>query len=116
MTAPPRRSPVITRVILLVGLLVLVAALVWQVYESRKPSSGGDPHTDNPALGAVKTFDYVGGDHTEDPVTYQQTPPAGGPHDPVWDDCGVYTEPIRNENGVNDHETGPVWDTYRTVL
>jgi Protein of unknown function (DUF3105) len=115
-TAPPRRSPVITRVILLVGLLVIVAALVWQVHEARKPSTGGDPHTDNPALSAVQTFDYVGGQHTKDPVTYAQTPPAGGQHDPVWDDCGVYTDPIRNENGVHDLEHGTVWITYRPDL
>ena len=115
-TAPPRRSPVITRVILLIGLVVLVGALVWQVNEARKSPTGGDPHTDNPALSAVKTFDFDGGQHTEDPVTYAQTPPAGGPHDPVWDDCGVYTQPIRNENGVHDLEHGTVWITYRPDL
>ncbi|MBO0846291.1 MAG: DUF3105 domain-containing protein [Nocardioides sp.] len=106
----------ITRVFLLVGLLALVGALVWQVYEARKPSTGGDPHTDNPALQDVQTFHYVGGQHTSDPVTYAQTPPAGGPHDPVWDDCGVYTAPIRNENGVHDLEHGTVWITYRPGL
>lgn len=100
----------------MIGLLALVAALVWQVYEARKPSRGGDPHTSNPALQAVKTFDYVGGQHTTDPVKYAQTPPAGGPHDPTWDDCGVYPEPPRNENAVHDLEHGTVWITYRPGL
>ena len=46
-------------------------------------------------------------------MTYTETPPAGGPHDPVWDDCGVYTQPLRNENAVHALEHGTVWITYR---
>jgi hypothetical protein len=64
----------------------------------------------------VKTFDHVGGEHTTDAVTYQQTPPAGGPHDPVWLDCGVYTQQVRNENAVHALEHGTVWVTYRPGL
>lgn len=117
-TRPPgtRRNPLVTRGILLVGLVVLLGLLAWQIHEARKPPKGGDPHTSNPQLKAVKTFDYVGGEHTSEPVHYAQTPPAGGPHDPVWDDCGVYTQPIRNENGVHDLEHGTVWVTYRPGL
>jgi Protein of unknown function (DUF3105) len=114
--APTRRNPVISRVILLVGLLVLVGAVVWQVHEAQKPSRGGDPSTDIPALSAVQTYSYVGGQHTTDPVTYAQTPPAGGPHDPVWEDCGVYTQQLRNENAVHSLEHGTVWIAYRPGL
>jgi hypothetical protein len=77
---------------------------------------GADPHTDNPALTAVQTFDYVGNQHTTDPVTYEQTPPAGGPHDPEWQDCGDYTQQLRNENVVHSLEHGTVWITYRPDL
>jgi hypothetical protein len=118
-STPPttrRRNPLVTRGILLVGLVVLVGLLVWQVHQARQPLRGGDPHTSDPMLKAVKTFDYVGGEHTSKPVHYAQTPPAGGPHDPVWDDCGVYTQQIRNENGVHDLEHGTVWITYRPGL
>lgn len=75
--------------------------------------TGGDPANDIPALKAVQTFSYVGAQHTTDPVTYSQTPPAGGPHDPTWNDCGIYTQPVRNENTVHDLEHGTVWITYR---
>jgi hypothetical protein len=40
------------------------------------------------------------------------TPPAGGPHDPVWLACGVYDEPVRDENAVHDLEHGAVWIAY----
>ncbi|WKN50227.1 DUF3105 domain-containing protein [Nocardioides sp. Arc9.136] len=51
-------------------------------------------------------------DHTSGDVTYPQTPPAGGPHDPRWLECGVYDEPVREENAVHDLEHGTVWITY----
>ncbi len=114
--APPDRSRT-RRIIILVGLLVLVAALGFELYKATRPPKGGDPHNDIPALKATKTFDYVGGDHTNDPVKYAQTPPAGGPHDPTWDKCGMaYSAPPRNENAVHDLEHGAVWITYRPGL
>jgi uncharacterized protein DUF3105 len=114
-TTSPDRSRT-RRIIILVGLLVLVAALGFQLYRSTRPPKGGDPHNDIPALKAVKTFDYAGSEHTSDPVTYSETPPAGGPHDPAWDRCGAYDAPPRNENAVHDLEHGTVWITYRPGL
>ncbi len=72
-----------------------------------KHPHGGDPSNNIPALKAVKTYDYAGNHHTTDPVTYTETPPAGGPHDPVWEDCGVYTQQIRNENACTPSSTAP---------
>jgi hypothetical protein len=54
--------------------------------------------------------------HTVERVTYAQSPPAGGFHNPVWQNCGVYTQPIANENGVHSLEHGAVWITYRPGL
>lgn len=50
------------------------------------------------------------------PVSYPQTPPAGGDHDPVWQNCGFYEEPVSNENVVHSLEHGAVWITYRPDL
>ncbi|UCR87898.1 DUF3105 domain-containing protein [Mycetocola spongiae] len=54
--------------------------------------------------------------HTTATVNYEQTPPAGGPHDPVWLNCGVYTETQRSENAVHAQEHGAVWVTYDPAL
>ncbi len=109
-------SPNVRRAIFGLAILVVIAALIFEFHRLTKPPRGGDPSNDIPALAEVRTYDYVGAQHTGDPVTYAQTPPAGGPHDPVWDDCGAYTAPIRNENGVHDLEHGTVWVTYDPSL
>jgi len=67
----------------------------------------------------VQTATLPGGDHTPDdttPVQYPTTPPMGGRHSPVWQDCGVYSQPIRPENAVHSMEHGAVWIAYRPDL
>lgn len=63
-------------------------------------------------LDAVEVFEDLRPSHTDDDVTYPTVPPAGGPHDRVWLDCGVYDEPVRDENAVHDLEHGTVWITH----
>jgi len=47
---------------------------------------------------------------------YDRNPPAGGAHNDVWLNCGVYGRPVRNENAVHALEHGAVWITYRGSL
>src|ERR687891_454587 len=54
--------------------------------------------------------------HTEETVPYSQIPPVGGPHDPVWQNCGFYDMPVRDENAVHSLEHGAVWITYSPDL
>lgn len=68
-----------------------------------------------PSLAAVKTYQVKGG-HVSTPVTYEQSPPVGGPHNPVWLNCGIYDHPVPNENAVHSLEHGAVWVTYRPDL
>lgn len=66
-------------------------------------------------LRGVKTY-KVSPNHVTTPVTYAQTPPAGGEHAPVWLNCNTYTRPVPNENAVHSLEHGAVWITYRPGL
>lgn len=50
--------------------------------------------------------------HTESRVSYDQSPPVGGPHNPAWLNCGVYDEEQQNENVVHTLEHGAVWIAY----
>ncbi|WP_431803083.1 DUF3105 domain-containing protein [Microbacterium sp. bgisy203] len=50
--------------------------------------------------------------HVEGTVDYPQNPPAGGPHNNIWLNCGIYDRPQPNENAVHSLEHGAVWVTY----
>lgn len=62
-------------------------------------------------LSAVEEYD-VTTEHVQSEVTYAQTPPVGGRHNPVWLNCGIYEEPVQDENAVHALEHGAVWVTY----
>jgi hypothetical protein len=64
----------------------------------------------------VESFDVVGRTHVQLAVSYPETPPVGGPHAPIWQNCGFYDSPIANENAVHSMEHGAVWITYRQDL
>lgn len=64
----------------------------------------------------VETFVVDVYNHVEGPVDYDQTPPIGGQHHPVWQNCGVYDESVPNETGVHSLEHGAVWIAYTTDL
>lgn len=64
----------------------------------------------------IQTFGNLSRKHTKSSVSYPQSPPVGGAHDPVWQNCGFYTQPVRKENGVHSLEHGAVWITYQQDL
>lgn len=59
------------------------------------------------------SFEYAGGIHTEARIPYTENPGAGGPHHPVWQNCGAYTEELYDEHVVHSLEHGAVAITYR---
>jgi hypothetical protein len=73
-------------------------------------------HGPTPPPQGVATFANLSREHVTGPVTYPQTPPVGGPHAPVWQNCGIYTQPVANENAVHSLEHGAVWITYQPSL
>lgn len=60
----------------------------------------------------LQTFEGLSADHVTTPVDYEQTPPVGGDHASAWLNCGVYTEPVPEENTVHTLEHGAVWAAY----
>jgi hypothetical protein len=101
------------------NLILLAAVLVLAVSAFLAFSGGDDGYSDAELAGlpGLQHFDLTGaGDHTDDFVRYPQNPPAGGPHNPRWQNCGFYAEPVRNEHAVHSLEHGAVWITYRPGL
>lgn len=56
--------------------------------------------------------------HKPGVLTYPVSPPVGGDHNAVWQNCmgDVYTAPIPKENAVHSLEHGAVWVTYKPGL
>lgn len=56
--------------------------------------------------------------HAQGALTYPVSPPVGGTHNPVWENCmgNVYDQQIPNENAVHSLEHGAVWITYKPGL
>jgi hypothetical protein len=53
-----------------------------------------------------ETADYSG----------NELPPVGGTHSGVWQNCGIYEDPILAKNAVHSMEHGAVWLTYHPDL
>ena len=104
------------RFLLLGGILVTVVVgfVAWAC--SPQQAGSGPPARDKHITG-VKDID-VGptGQHLGGTLDYDKTPPAGGPHHDVWQNCGFYDEPVRDENAVHSLEHGAVWITYQPDL
>ena len=98
---------------IIVGLIaaVFLAGFITLVVVDVRQKAGSTPPGD------VKTYDVgPAGQHVEGDVDYPQSPPVGGKHNPVWQNCGFYDQPVADENAVHSLEHGAVWITYRPDL
>lgn len=68
-----------------------------------------------PQIEGVQTFAVDAG-HSDGPVSYPQVPPVGGIHNPLWQQCGFYDQPVPNEKAVHSLEHGAIWITHRPDL
>jgi hypothetical protein len=49
-------------------------------------------------------------------IEFDDLPPVGGAHSSVWQNCGIYTEPVAPEHAVHSMEHGAAWITYQPDL
>jgi Protein of unknown function (DUF3105). len=95
--------------------VVVVAAIVASVVFAPAPPPTYTAGGSGAVIEGVEEFDNVT-THVEGVVDYEQSPPAGGPHNSVWLNCGIYDEPQQSENAVHSLEHGAVWITYDADL
>ncbi len=58
----------------------------------------------------------MGAGHQEGDLHDDDEVPAGGAHNSAWQNCGIYAEPIREENIVHSLGHGAVWISYQPDL
>jgi hypothetical protein len=67
-------------------------------------------------IAGVHSYSGLSRNHVTGTVKYAQTPPVGGNHNALPQNCGIYNAPVTNENAVHSMEHGAVWITYRPNL
>ncbi len=88
--------------------MVLVAAGGLISYAATRPGAT--------AIAGLRSYPNLPRNHVTGTVHYPQTPPAGGNHNATPLTCGVYDQPVPNENAVHSREHGALWITYRPGL
>ena len=98
-----RRSQII------LGMIVLgIAGLGFILYLNVRPTPqiADTVQFPRPARGHDDSLEFVESD----------VPPAGGEHFNIWQNCGIYNEPIETGNAIHSMEHGALWITYQTDL
>ncbi len=96
----------------MVAVVVLAAAGI--LWATRTPGRGTAAASSTPEPRVI--FTDLSRNHVTGAVTYPQTPPAGGDHSAEWQNCGIYSNPVPNENAVHSLEHGAIWITYQPNL
>ena len=109
MVGRRRRLPLRAVVIGVIVVTLIGAFIALIVVDSRQKAASTPPE-------GVQNFDITSRDHVQGVVSYEQSVPVGGPHNPVWQNCGFYSSPVQNENAVHSMEHGAVWITYQPDL
>ncbi len=91
-----------------IGLVITLVVTGGSTREQQQAAGDGD----GSSVEGIELFPDVTANHVEGPVTYEQTPPAGGDHAAAWLNCGIYDQPVPTENAVHDLEHGAIWVTY----
>lgn len=90
--------PVSVVVLALVGLLI---------YRATRPE----------VEGVVVVESAIANQHDDElQIPFGSTPPMGGPHASVWQNCGIYVTPVEGQYAVHSMEHGAVWITYNPDL
>ncbi len=102
------------RNLMIYGATGVVAAIIVAATTYGLLTTSGDSEVEG-----LVTYEDLGQDHVPGKVDYPDQdvrPPAGGEHNPAWQNCNVYTEPLANEHAVHSLEHGAVWITYQPDL
>ncbi|MBF6505869.1 DUF3105 domain-containing protein, partial [Nocardia farcinica] len=112
LTADPeakaeRRRKVLVGAGALTAIAVVGGLVTLAVIQNPPPQAREDIE-----IAGLQTFEGLSANHVSTPVDYEQSPPVGGDHASAWLNCGVYTEPVPNENAVHALEHGAAWVAY----
>jgi hypothetical protein len=80
-----------------------------------KEPDAAQPLPEHPPNG-IEIYPATTNHTVKSPIDYKRHPPTNGDHDPLWQNCGFYEEPIEDRHAVHSLDHGVVWITYRPDL
>jgi Protein of unknown function (DUF3105) len=101
---------------LVIAIVVVILVISNTTNQSASKTTPTPPPTTTVKPAGVVTFPEPNRKHVSGNVIYDRVPPAGGNHNPVWLNCGIYDKPVPNVHAVHSLEHGTVWITYRPSL
>jgi hypothetical protein len=107
----PQKQKIPTWVWFAVSGVVSILLIVGLFYLGGQGLSQG-----NSNIEGVNFLPDPGAGHVDGDIAYGQDVPVGGQHNPIWQNCGIYDEPVRAENAVHSLEHGAVWIAYSPDL
>lgn len=108
--APSMRQTTRTRRGRARAAFVMASSAVALVACGDEGTASGDAR--GPLVQGAVEFEVTSARHVRTEVDYAQTPPVGGDHLGVWQNCGIYDRPIFEETAVHSLEHGAVWITH----
>lgn len=106
-----KRSKLVWWVVGATAAVCVVAVVAASIIFAPEAPNSYEAGSEGVEIEGVEEFSHVT-THVEGTVEYEQSPPAGGEHNAIWLNCGIYTEEVPNENAVHSLEHGAVWVTY----
>ena len=95
-------------ILLIIGIVAGVAIMGGLLYLALRPAQ---------AIAGVVQFPRPSRGHEVNlEIPFGELPPVGGNHDPAWQNCGIYDEPLNTPNAVHSLEHGAIWITYQPDL
>ena len=82
--------------------------------DGKKPDAAR-PLPENPPQG-IEVYPATTNRTVKGPIEYGREPPTNGDHNPLWQNCGFYQQPIQDRHAVHSMDHGVAWITYRPDL
>jgi len=110
-----RRRLVLVVAAVAVVILAIIGATTAVILGARTERAAVEAAADQP-IPDVKESTGLSANHVQTTADPSSLPPLGGDHDPVWQNCGIYDEPVPVANAVHSLEHGAVWVSYHPDL
>jgi hypothetical protein len=101
-----KRQTMLTRIAIGVVGVLIVGGIGFAIFNSVNNADA------NSIPKGTVTYDNTSRAHDDSYDSWPQSPPTGGTHNSVWQNCGYYAGQVGKGHAVHSLEHGAIWITY----